>query len=115
MRGQAQIIVRGKVDDLFAVECAFRCLLVLEHTQAEMRALGFQLVQLVGQIRKRISAGRGSHKSPNDSCKQISVTLLRLPILAAGCPTLVAFSATEPALSEAEGGDFDSLSDACHK
>src|SRR2546425_6867049 len=65
MRGQAQIIVRGEVDDLFAVEGADGCLFVFEHAQAEVRALGLEIVQLAGEIRKRIGAGgRGCHLIP---------------------------------------------------
>ena len=56
MRGQAEIIVRRKVDDFLAVEGADGSLLVVEHAQAEMRALGLELVELVGEIRKRIGS-----------------------------------------------------------
>ena len=59
MRGQAEIIVRGQVDDLLAVEGADRRLLVFEHAQVEVRALGFEIVELVGQVGKRIGAGGG--------------------------------------------------------
>ena len=59
MRGQAEVIVRSQVDDLLAVEGADRGLLVVEHAQAEVGALGFELVELVGQVRKRVGAGGG--------------------------------------------------------
>ena len=59
MRGQAEVIVRGEVDDFLAVEGADRGLLVIEHAQAEVRALGFEVVELVGEIGKRIGAGGG--------------------------------------------------------
>ena len=59
--GQAEVVVGGEVDDLFAVEGALRGLLVLEHAQVEMSALGLKFVQLVGEIRERISAGCGRH------------------------------------------------------
>ena len=55
MRGQAQIIVGGKIDDLLAVERADRRLFVVEHAQLEVRALSFEVVQLVAQVRQRIS------------------------------------------------------------
>src|SRR5215468_3880483 len=63
MRGQPEIIVRGEVDDLLAVEGALRRLLVLENAQAEMRALGFEFVDLVGEISKRIGASRSGHEN----------------------------------------------------
>ena len=59
MRGQAEIIVRGQVDDFFAVEGADRGLLVVEHAQAEVRAFGLEIVELVGEVGKRIGAGGG--------------------------------------------------------
>ena len=46
MRGQAEVIVRGEVDDLLAVEGADGGLLVLEHAQFEVRAFGFEFVEL---------------------------------------------------------------------
>src|SRR5436305_11428667 len=58
MRGQAEVIVRSEVDDFFAVERADRCLLVFEHAQPEMGAFGLKIIQLIGEVRKRIGAGR---------------------------------------------------------
>ena len=34
-------------------------LLVVEHAQAEVRALGLEIVELVGEVRKRVGAGGG--------------------------------------------------------
>jgi hypothetical protein len=58
MRGQPQIIIRRQVDDSFAVEGADSRLLVIEHAQLEVRALGFEFVELVGEVRERVGAGR---------------------------------------------------------
>jgi hypothetical protein len=49
MRRQPEVIVRGEVDDLLAVEGADRGLLVVEHAQLEVRALGLEFVELVGR------------------------------------------------------------------
>ncbi len=49
MRGQAKIIVGGEIDDFFAVEGADRGLLVFEHAQLEVRALGLEFVELIGE------------------------------------------------------------------
>jgi hypothetical protein len=59
MRCQAKIIVRSQVDDSLAVEGADRGLLVVEDAQIEMSAFGLKLVELVGQVRKRIGSGAG--------------------------------------------------------
>src|SRR5712692_2496270 len=59
MRGQPQIIVRGQVYDLLAVEGADGRLFVLEHAQTEVRAFGLEVVKLLGEIRKRIGACSG--------------------------------------------------------
>ena len=74
MSGQAEIIIRGEVDDLLAVESADRRLLVVEHAQAEVRAFGLEIVQLVGEVRKRIgSSGSGCHGiAPIPDCREIS-------------------------------------------
>ena len=64
MRGQPQIIVRGQVDDFLAVERADRRLLVVEHAQLEVRALGLEFVELVGEIGERVGAGCGGHGKP---------------------------------------------------
>src|SRR5438105_6120461 len=57
MRSQAEIIVGGEIDYFFAVERADRCLLVLEHAQAEVSAFGLKIIQLIGEVKKRIGAG----------------------------------------------------------
>ena len=57
MSSQPQIIVRGQVDDFLAVERADGGLLVIEHAQLEVRAFGLEFVELVGEIRERVSAG----------------------------------------------------------
>ena len=44
MRRKAEVIVGGKVDDLLAVESADRRLLVIQHAQLEVRALGLEFV-----------------------------------------------------------------------
>ena len=64
MRGQSEIIVRGEVDDFLAVEGADGRLLVVEHAQLEVRALGLEFVELVGEIGERIGAGCGGHGDP---------------------------------------------------
>ena len=46
---KAKIIIRGQVDDPLAVKGAERSLLVIQHTQLEMRALGSEFVELIGQ------------------------------------------------------------------
>ena len=58
MCGQPQIIVGSQIDYFLAIKSADRCLLVFQHAQLEMRALGLELVQLIGEIRERIGAGR---------------------------------------------------------
>ena len=63
MRGQPQIIVRRQIDDFLAVERADRRLLVLQHAQLEVRALGFEFVELVGEIGERVRAGCSSHEN----------------------------------------------------
>src|SRR5579864_7280955 len=60
MRGQAEIIIRGKVDYLLAIEGTNRGLLVVEHAETEVRAFGLEIVQLVGEIRERVRASGGS-------------------------------------------------------
>ena len=57
MRGQPQIIVRRQVDDLLSVKRTDWRLLVFQHAQLEVRALGLEFVELVGEIRERIDAG----------------------------------------------------------
>ena len=54
MRGQSQIIVGSEIDDSFAVEGADGGLFVVEHAELEMRALGFEVVELVSEIGKRV-------------------------------------------------------------
>ena len=63
MRSQSQIIVRRQVDDLLAIESADRRLLVVEHAKLEVRALGLEFVELIGEIRERIGAGCSGHDS----------------------------------------------------
>ena len=63
MRGQSQIIVRREVDDFLAVESADGRLLVVEHAQLEVRALGLEFVELVGEVGERVGAGCGGHGS----------------------------------------------------
>src|SRR5437660_4194692 len=60
MRGQAQVIVGCQVNHLPAVESADWRLLILKNSEAEVSALGFEIVQLFGQVAKRIDAGSGS-------------------------------------------------------
>src|SRR5579872_2860199 len=62
MSGQAEIIVRGEINDFFAIERADGCLLVVQHAQLEVRAFRLEFVQLVGEVRERICAGCGRHK-----------------------------------------------------
>ncbi len=69
MRGQAEVIVRGQVDDFLAVEGADRGLFIVEDAQAEVRALGFEIVELVGEVGKRIGAGGGCGHLGLSDCK----------------------------------------------
>src|SRR5436305_2943429 len=57
MRRQSQVIVRREVNNLLAVEGANRCLFVIEDAEFEVRALGFQLLELISQVGKRVAAG----------------------------------------------------------
>jgi hypothetical protein len=61
MSGQSQVIVRGEIDYLFSIEGADGGRLVFEYAQLKVRTFDFKFVELVGQIRKRISAGCGGH------------------------------------------------------
>ena len=63
VRGQPQIIVRRQIDDFLAVKRADRRLLVLQHAQLEVRAFGFEFVELVGEIGERVRAGCSSHEN----------------------------------------------------
>ena len=49
MRRQPKVIVRSKIDDLLSVKRADRSLLVFEHAQLEVRALGLEFVDLIGK------------------------------------------------------------------
>ena len=49
MGGEAEVVVRGEIDDPLAVKGAERSLLVFEHAQLEVRALGLEFVELIGQ------------------------------------------------------------------
>ena len=64
MRREPEVIVRGKVDDSLAVEGTDRRLLVIKDAQLEMRALGLEFVELIGQERKRIGARGSGHGLP---------------------------------------------------
>jgi hypothetical protein len=48
MRGKPKIIIGGEVDDSLAVKRAERRLLVVQNAEFEMRALRFQVSQLIG-------------------------------------------------------------------
>src|SRR5579875_322966 len=50
MRGESQIIVRAQIDDLFAIDDGDRFLLALEHAQAVVQPLRFQIFHGVVQI-----------------------------------------------------------------
>ncbi len=64
MRREPEVIVRGKVDDPLAVEGTDRRLLVIKDAQLEVRAFGFEFVELIGQERQRIGARGSGHGSP---------------------------------------------------
>src|SRR5579864_2852799 len=85
MGGQPQVIVRRKVDDPLPIKRADRRLLVVKHTQLEVRALGLEFVELVSEVGKRVSAGCGGHGRLRTSLPQIArienETNLRLVIL----------------------------------
>ena len=55
MRRQAQIVVRGQVDDLALVERGRRLLLALENAQSPVQALLFERVELGGEIGERVA------------------------------------------------------------
>src|SRR5690242_17728279 len=59
MRGQAEVIIRSQIDDFLAVEGADRRLLVFEDAKAEVRALGLEITELVGEIGQRVGTGGG--------------------------------------------------------
>src|SRR5437588_1861297 len=62
MGGQPQVIVGSQIDDTLAVKGTLRRLRVFEHAQLEMRALLFQVIHLVSEIRKlRAGSGGGGH------------------------------------------------------
>src|SRR5207248_7645302 len=63
MRGQAQVIVRSEINDALAVEGALRRLFVLKYTQAKIGALGLEIIQLFGEIRKRIGSSSSGHEA----------------------------------------------------
>jgi hypothetical protein len=50
MCSQAEVIVRSQVDDFLAVKGADRGLLIVEDAQAEMCALGLEIVELAGEV-----------------------------------------------------------------
>src|SRR5271165_6546188 len=79
MRGQAQIIIRRQVDDFLAVKRADGRLLVIEHAQLEVRALGLEVVELVGEIRERVGAGCGGHVLPRNFFATDSRGSTRMP------------------------------------
>ncbi len=62
MGGQAEVIVRREVDHFLPVECADGGLLVIKYAQFEVSALLFEVVQLIGEIGKRVNTGAGSHE-----------------------------------------------------
>src|ERR1700730_5883452 len=74
MGGQAQIIIRGEVNDSHTVEAADRSLLVVDHPQAKVRASGLEIVELIGEIRKRISAGGTLCRHSESSLIPLSVS-----------------------------------------
>jgi len=59
MRGQAEVIIRSQIDDFLAVEGADCGLFIIEDAQAEVCALGLEIVELVGQVREWVGAGGG--------------------------------------------------------
>ena len=75
MSRQAEVIVRGQIDHVLAVEGALRGLLVLEHAQFEMRALGFEFIELIGEVRKRIGARDGGHECLTNLLPQMNAGL----------------------------------------
>ena len=67
VRRQPEVVVGREVDDLLAVEGAHRPLLILQHTQLEVRAFLLQVVELVGEEGERVGAsGGGCHESPRN-------------------------------------------------
>ncbi len=56
VRRQAEIIVRGEIDDLAAVDASPCGLLVVEHAEAAIKALRLEGVELVGEKAKRVVA-----------------------------------------------------------
>ena len=56
MRGQAEIVVRGEIDDLTMVNRCACGLLAVEHAQAAIQTLPPQIVQRLVQVRERVLA-----------------------------------------------------------
>ena len=58
VRGQAEIVVRGEVDDRAVVDRGVRRLLAVEHAQPAIETLLAQRVQLVVEVAERIRSHR---------------------------------------------------------
>ena len=58
---QPKIVIRGKIDDLLAVKRTHRLLFVFEYTQFEVCPFCFELIDVIGEERKRIDAGCCRH------------------------------------------------------
>src|ERR1019366_2496113 len=71
MRSEPKVIVRGKVNDSLAVESADRRLLVLQHAQLEVRALGLEFLESV-LISCRDAACRVSAAPENSTARNQS-------------------------------------------
>src|SRR5580658_4587728 len=65
MRREPKIIIRSEINHPLPVKRTKRSLLIIEHAQFEMRALGPEFVQLIGQKRQRINASRSRHRLPH--------------------------------------------------
>src|SRR5689334_10356138 len=59
MGAKSQIVIRSEVDHLLAIKCANGRLLVVQYPELEVRASILQFIELIGEIRKRISASSG--------------------------------------------------------
>ena len=68
---QPEVIVAGQIDHMLAVVVAHRRLLVVQHAEPEIGALGAQVVQGLGQVGKLRAGGRLSHR---DSPQAASIT-----------------------------------------
>src|SRR4030095_1095753 len=59
VRRQAKVVVGGQINDGVVVERSVGFLFAIEYSESPVQALGFETVQLFGEIPQRISAHGG--------------------------------------------------------